>query len=368
MTITHATQIPLPHDFDNNVLDYAESLGHGEFHVKMDPATGLRAIVAIHSTAHGPAMGGCRCIEYDNVGFALYDALRLAQGMSYKAAISDLPYGGGKAVLIKPKQIHDREAYFAAFGRFVNDLGGRYITAMDMDVIARHTPYVTSNSLPDGSITDPSGFTAIGVQRGIEAAVKFKLGRDTLEGVHVAIQGTGHVGFLLAKQLHAAGAKLTIADVDELALQRCLTEVNAQVVAPDEIYGVECDVYAPCALGAVINHVTLPLLKAPIVAGSANNQLEEPLYGRFLQEKGILYAPDYVISAGGLIHAVGQYEHTIGSSMKIDVDAKINGIYDTLISIFERAERENLATGDVADAMAAQRLKRDDSLAKAVGY
>lgn len=357
MAIIHSTHIPIPHEFDNDLLGYGESLGHGEFHFKLDAATGLRAIVAIHSTLRGPSIGGCRCIEYDNVGDALYDALRLSQGMSYKSAITDLPYGGGKTVLMKPKKIRDREAYFAACGRFINDLGGRYITGMDsgtqiadMEVIARYTSYVTGAG-------DPALFTAKGVLLGIQAALNFQRGRNTLSGVHVAIQGVGNVGYSLARQLHEAGATLTISDIDLESAQRCAIETGAKIVASGEIYAVDCDVFSPCALGAIINNKTLPLIRASIIAGSANNQLAEPVHGRLLQEKNILYAPDYVINAGGLVHAVAEYENRMGSSTKVDVDAKINGIYDTLMAIFEQAVRDNTATGDVADAMAAEKLR-----------
>lgn len=345
------------------IIEYAESLGHGEFHVKLDVTTGLRAIVAIHNTQLGPALGGCRCIEYHNFDEAVRDALRLSQGMSYKAAMASIPHGGGKSVLMKPAHIPDRESYFKAFGRFVEDLGGRYITAMDsgtevqdMDWIATQTRYITTNSLPNGEISDPSGFTAKGTLRGIEAAVKYKLDQDTLEGIHVAIQGVGHVGYLLAKMLYEAGAQLTVADVEPMATQRCADEFGATIVSSDIIHMVACDVYAPCALGAIINDHTLPLLSTFIVAGAANNQLAEPRHGRILQERGILYAPDYVINAGGLIHAVEQYEHAMDKEVRINVDDKIDGIYDTLMEVFLRAEHDRMAASDVADKIAISRL------------
>jgi len=341
---------------DDELFRYAESLGFGDLHIKFDVATGLQAIVAIHSTKRGPALGGCRFIEYDSVNEAIRDALRLAVGMSYKSAISDLPLGGGKSVLIKPRRPIDREAYFAAFGRFVHELGGRYITAMDsgveitdMDIISNYTPYVTTISRHNG---DPAPFTALGVLRGIEAAVKFKLQRDNLVGVHVAIQGMGHVGYDLAKRLHALGAKLTICDRKPVAVQRYAVELGAEVVEPERIYEVECDVFAPCALGAILNDQTIPLLKTPIIGGSANNQLAEPRHGQLLTDRGILYAPDYVINAGGLIHAHAEYKN----SSLVAAEQHIMTIYEVLLTIFERATREQKPTSVIADMIAAERL------------
>lgn len=340
----------------DSLLYYAEELGFGDIHIKLDAATQLCAIIAIHSTKRGPALGGCRCIEYDSPADAVRDALRLARGMSYKAAISNLPLGGGKSVLIKPKPLTDREAYFAAFGRFVEELGGRYITAMDsgtevadMDVIAKYTRHV-SNTSRGG---DPAPFTALGVLRGIEAAVKYKLKRDTLEGLHFAIQGVGHVGYNLALDLHQRGAKLTVCDKNPNALARCVNEFGATVVQPSEIYSVDCDVFSPCALGATVNANTISQLKAKIVAGAANNQLDKWEDDKELWRRGILYAPDYVINAGGLIHAHAEYEQ---SSME-ESNVHIDHIYDVLLTIFERSVQEGKSTGEVADIIAAERLK-----------
>src|SRR5579885_551366 len=263
----------------DSLMRYAEFLGYGDIHTKIDEKTGLKAIVAIHNLKRGPAIGGCRMVTYQTIDKAMEDALRLGYMMSYKAAINNLPHGGAKAVIIKPKVIKDREALFEKFGEFVNELGGRYITAVDsgtspaeMDIIARRTPYVTCTS-KSGADSDPSPLTAIGVRRAIEAAVKFKLGRDSLEGVHIAIQGAGHVGYCLAKEVHALGATITISDINLKSIQRCVDEFGAKVCHPDEIYGIEADVFAPCALGAVLNLNTIKQLKVAIVAGSANNQL-----------------------------------------------------------------------------------------------
>src|SRR5579871_4821629 len=289
-----------------------EQLGaydYGEVHFKLDKATGLRAIVAIHDTRLGPALGGCRFIHYDSDEAAVVDALRLARGMTYKAALAGLAHGGGKSVLIRPKQRFDRVAMFRAFGKFVEDLRGHYITAEDsgtgledMEVIRTVTKHVTGVDVSHGGSGDPSPFTALGVRRGIEACVKFKLGKDNLDGVHVAVQGVGHVGYHLCKELHAAGAKLSVADVDPLKAERAHREFGANVVPLNDIFETACDVIAPCALGSALNDETIPRLKARIVAGAANNQLAEPRHGDDLHARGILYAPDYAINAGGLVN------------------------------------------------------------------
>lgn len=354
---------PSDHEHTHTGLDrlfrYAEFLNFGEFHVKFDHATGLRAIVAIHNLKRGPAIGGCRLIHYLTADDALEDVLRLAKMMSYKAAISDLPHGGAKSVIMMPKVIKNREAFFEAFGGFVNDLGGRYITAVDsgthsvdMDVIARRTTFVTCTSV-SGNSGDPSPETAFGVRRGIEAAVKFKLRRDNLKGIHVAIQGVGHVGYFLAKELHAMGVRLTVCDVNQIALERCVSEFGATVCSPEAIYEIEADVFAPCALGAVLNLETIKKLKVPIVAGSANNELAHHHHGVVLHEHGILYAPDFVINSGGLIHVSEIYDHQDPKKAL----QKISDIYQTLMNIFERAKSENCATSEVAEAMALERLK-----------
>ncbi|WP_407641499.1 Glu/Leu/Phe/Val dehydrogenase family protein [Aquicella lusitana] len=340
-------------------MRYAEFLGFGEIHTKIDEKTGLKAIIAIHNLNRGPAIGGCRMITYKTVDKAYEDAMRLAHMMSFKAAINNLSHGGAKAVLIKPKVIKDREAYFEKFGEFVNDLGGRYITAVDsgtspqeMDIIARRTPFVTCTT-KSGAESDPSPLTALGVRRGIQAAVKFKLNRDSLEGIHVVIQGAGHVGYHLAQELHKLGAKLTIADVNLKALQRCIDELNVNVCHPDEVYSLEADVFAPCALGSILNLNTINQLKAKIIAGSANNQLAHHHYGALLHERGILYAPDFLINAGGLIHVAVIYDH---GDLKKSME-QINNIYNTVYDIFERSAHENRATNEIAEKIARDRLR-----------
>ncbi|KTD06871.1 Leu/Phe/Val dehydrogenase [Legionella jamestowniensis] len=340
----------------DDFLDYALSHGFGDLHFKVDCETGMKAIVAIHSTKLGPALGGCRFIEYPSTASAINDAMRLARGMSYKAASVNLPLGGGKAVIIKPNKPYDREAYLHAFGRFVNDLGGRYITALDsgtqlsdMDIIAQHTPYVASLSRHNG---DPSPYTAKGVLRGIEAAVEFKLGKNQLNGLHIAIQGLGHVGYLLASHLHELGAKLTVADINPRAVQRAVEEFGATAVSTDMIHRVPCDVFAPCALGAVINDISINQLQTTIVAGAANNQLAHTYHGPMLHEKGILYAADYVINAGGLIFAASKYYDT----PEAQVNQQIDGIGTSLLEIFIRSRKENRPESEIADTLAQEKL------------
>lgn len=340
----------------DDFLDYALSHGFGDIHFKVDSKTGMKAIVAIHSTKLGPALGGCRFIEYPSTHNAIQDAMRLARGMSYKAASVNLPLGGGKAVVIKPSGAYDHDAYFHAFGEFVNDLGGRYITALDsgtqlsdMDIIARHTPYVASLASHNG---DPSPSTAKGVFKGIEAAVQFKLGKDKLTGLHIAIQGLGHVGYSLARHLHEAGAKLTVADVNKDAVDRAVKEFGATAISTDSIHKVPCDVFAPCALGAIINDITINQLQTTIVAGAANNQLAHTYHGKVLHDKGIIYAADYVINAGGLIFAAGKYLRTPDEQ----VNQQINSIGASLMEIFVRSQQENRPTSDIADTLAQEKL------------
>lgn len=342
-------------DTVEGLFSYIQHLEYGELHFKHDPETGLKAFVAIHNTNLGPSLGGCRCIPYPSTANAIVDALRLARGMTYKNAISGLALGGGKAVIIRPEKIADEKAYFESFGQFVNDLNGRYITAKDsgtsmenLDIIASKTPFIASTTAMTGENGDPSPFTARGVCRGIEAAVKFKLKRESLEGIHVAIQGVGGVGYYLALELHNRGAKLTISDINHDAVQRCVEEFNADVVDTKEIHSLECDVLTPCALGATINKKSIPLIKAPIIAGGANNQLAEASDCQSLVERGILFAPDYVINSGGVIHAAGKYLETPDE----ESENKISAIYDTLLTIFDRAEVEQKTTCEIADTMA----------------
>jgi leucine dehydrogenase len=342
-----------------DLFGHLKAYDYGEIHFKLDKTTGLKAIIAIHDSRLGPALGGCRFVNYDTDEAAVIDALRLARGMTYKAALAGLAHGGGKSVIIRPKGHFDRVALFRAFGRFIEDLRGHYITAEDsgtgledMEVIRTVTKNVTGVDVAHGGSGDPSPFTALGVRRGIEACVKHKLGKDSLKGVHVAIQGVGHVGYHLCKELHAAGAKITVADVDALKAERAQREMGATVVSLDEIFGVQCDVFAPCALGSALNDQTISRLKATIVAGAANNQLAEPRNGDDLHARGILYAPDYAINAGGLVNVA---QEVLGYD---EAKSRKNTlkIYDTIFDIAERSAKLKAPTYRVADIMVEEKL------------
>ena len=325
-----------------------------------DAASGLRAIIALHSTALGPALGGLRMWPYADEAAALDDVLRLSRGMTYKAALAGLPLGGGKAVIIGDPRTGKSTALLRAMGRFVESLGGRYHTAedvgttvADMDVLRTETAF--AHGVSDGS-GNPSPATAYGVFVGIRAAVRQRLGRDDLAGIAVAVQGLGNVGFRLAEYLDEAGARLIVADLNEAFVRRAVVELGAEAVTPERIHAVVADVFAPCALGAVIDDESLPELGACIVAGSANNQLAEDHHGTALKARGVLYAPDYVINAGGLIDVAGE-------GPDYDPAAVLNrteGIADTLERVFDRAEREDAPTHQVADRMAEEIFKAPD--------
>jgi leucine dehydrogenase len=342
-----------------DLFGHLDTYDYGEVHLKLDKATGLRAIVAIHDTRLGPSLGGCRFIQYDSDEAAVVDALRLARGMTYKAALAGLPHGGGKSVIMRPAQHFDRVALFRAFGKFIDDLRGHYITAEDsgtgledMEVIRSVTKWVTGVDPSHGGSGDPSPFTALGVRRGIEACVEHKLGKATLAGVHVVVQGVGHVGYHLCKELHVAGAKLTVADVDPLKAERAHREFGAKLVPLEGIFDVDCDVFAPCALGSAMNDDTIPRLKARIVAGAANNQLAVPRHGDDLHARGILYAPDYAINAGGLINVA---QEAVGYDEK-KAREKTLKIHGTIAEIVDRSEKLKAPTYKVADMLVEERL------------
>jgi len=344
-----------------NAFEHMSQYGYGEVHLKRDQASGLHAIVAIHDTRLGPALGGCRFMHYDADDAAFIDALRLARGMTYKAALAGLDHGGGKAVVIRPRARFSRTELFTAFGRFVDDLRGRYVTAEDsgttiedMEVIRRVTRHVTCVTPEHGGSGDPSPFTALGVRRGIEACVKLAIGRDSLDGLHVAVQGVGHVGYHLCRELHAQGVRLSVADIDPLRAERAQREFGAEVVPLDEIFGLECDVLSPCALGSALDGETIPRLRCKIVAGAAHTQLAQSQMGVDLMHRGILYAPDYAINAGGLINAA---QEVVG----YDADqarARTMKIYDTIWEVAERAKRAQAPTNIIANKMVEERLAK----------
>ena len=322
-----------------------------------DAATGLKAIIAIHSTVLGPAAGGCRLWSYESDDAALHDVLRLSQGMSYKNAMAGLNFGGGKAVIIETPDFDGSEALYEKFGEFVEKLNGDYITAEDvgmsmsiMEMIRRRTSHVFGLPARTGHAGgDPSPKTAFGVFKGIEAAVGFKLGRDELRDLTVAVQGVGHVGYYLCKYLFEAGAKLIVSDLDESRVQKVCEEFAATAVPPDEILCQDADVLAPCALGAVLDETSIPKLKVSIVAGGANNQLETLADGQRLADAGILYAPDYVINGGGIINVACEYADDVDDPEVYDLVAKIG---PRLTKIFEEASASGEPTNVIADAHA----------------
>ncbi|MEX0737830.1 MAG: Glu/Leu/Phe/Val dehydrogenase dimerization domain-containing protein [Pseudohongiella sp.] len=334
------------------MFDKIERADLNELHFRHDKSSGLRAIIAIHNTRLGPALGGCRFITYDSDDDAIEDVIRLARGMSYKAAIANVPQGGGKAVILKPLEPFDRQELFQAFGSFIHDLGGRYITAVDsgslitdMDEVALNTPYV-SGTTRDGH--DPSPVTALGVYAGICAAVQHQLGRTSLKGLRIAVQGLGNVGYALAALLHKDGARLIVSDIDERRVQRCVSEFGAEAVDSNSIYGVDCDLFAPCGLGGVINARTIPQLRCSIVAGAANNQLSDDGQGEVLHKKGILYAPDYVINAGGLIQVSLGYLKKPAS----EINQRTLALGGTLTDLFERSRADNVSPEQIANRVA----------------
>jgi len=324
-----------------------------------DPASGLRAIVAIHSTTLGPSLGGTRFYPFQTEDEALRDVLRLARGMTYKAAAAGLDLGGGKAVIIgDPKRIKSEEL-LRAYGRFIETLGGRYITAEDigtnrddMAVIRRETRYVTGVAPELGGSGDPSPVTAYGVFLGMKACAEEAWQEHTLDGRRVAVQGVGKVGYHLVKHLVDAGAKVVVSDVDVDAVARAVRDFGVETGDPDKIHAEECDIFAPCAMGGIIRDDTIPELKCAVVAGSANNQLERPEHGEALAQLGIVYAPDYVINAGGLINVADELQGYHPERAR----ARVESIYRTLREIFHVARDRHISTSAAADAFARERI------------
>ncbi|GAP76693.1 MULTISPECIES: Leu/Phe/Val dehydrogenase [Pseudoalteromonas] len=331
-------------DFDN----------HEQVVFCSDKESGLKAIIAVHNTNLGPAVGGCRLWNYASDEEAVTDVLRLSKGMTYKNAVARLPFGGGKSVIIGDAKSIKSEALFRAFGKQLERLGGSYYSAEDVnittgDVMMMHqeTNYVMGL---EGKSGNPSPFTALGTFLGIKAAFQHKHGHQNLEGVKVAVQGLGAVAYDLCKHLHNAGAELFVTDINEQSVARVVNDFNATAVGIDDIYDLDVDVYAPCALGATINDNTIPRIKATIIAGCANNQLAEPRHGEIIREKGMLYAPDYVINAGGIINVY--YETKPQGYNADDATKHVEGIFDTLLEIFQRSEKEQVSTHVIADKLA----------------
>ncbi len=329
---------------------------HEQVSAWYDPTSGYRGIIAIHDTTLGPALGGTRFWNYASSQEALIDCLRLSRGMTYKAAVAGLNLGGGKSVILGDNKTTRREAIFRAHGRHVESLGGRYITAedvgtstADMEFIRAETQHVTGLM---GKSGDPSPVTAYGVYRGIKACAMHRYGSDSLAGKTITVQGCGHVGYFLCKLLFEEGAKLIVTDIDPQRVKPVVQDFKATAVAPDQIYGQRADIFAPCALGAVINDATLTQLKVAVIAGGANNQLAEDRHGVQLEAQGMVYAPDYVINGGGLINVNAELH---GWSVE-RARNKAGEIYDTILRVFEIAKEEGIPSYQAADRLAEQRI------------
>jgi leucine dehydrogenase len=339
-----------------DVLGEMKSWGHEQVVFCHEPSAGYTGIIAIHDTTLGPALGGTRFWHYASTDEALTDVLRLARGMTYKAAAAGLNLGGGKAVIIGDNRRADREAVFRAHGRFVESLGGRYITAedigttpADMEYVRKETTHVAGLQSLSG---DPSPVTGYGVYMGMKAAAKQRWGNDALSGKTVLVQGAGKVAYYLCSHLHREGARMVVTDIDAVKVKRVVEEFGATAVLPSEIYDQKGDIYAPCALGATVNDDTLGRLSVEIIAGGANNQLAEERHGDALEKKGILYAPDFVINSGGLINVYGELEHWPQEQAK----RKAGEIYDAILKIFAIAARDKIPSYQAADRLAEERI------------
>lgn len=349
-----------------SVFELMEKNGHEQLVFCQDEPSGLRAIIGIHSTALGPALGGLRMWPYKCEEDAIVDVLRLSRGMTYKNAAMGLNFGGGKSVIIGDPRKDKSEQLFRAFGRFVDSLGGRYYTAEDVGtgveeiaIVHQQTRYVLGLREKSG---DPSPLTAYGVYRGMKACLRAAFGDESLKGRRVAIQGMGHVGVYLARHLFEEGAQLFVADIFPERVEAGVKEFGARAVPPEAIYDVDCDVFAPCALGAVINDETLPRLKCRIVAGAANNQLSEPRHGDALFERGVIYAPDYVINGGGVMNVAEEF--TGGGYSQERSYARVATIYDKVARVLQMSRDESIPTYRAADRMAEERIARIGRLAK----
>lgn len=350
-----------------SVFSHREFDNHQQIAFFNDKKTGLKAIIAVHNTNLGPALGGCRMWPYATDKEALTDVLRLSRGMTYKSALANLKLGGGKAVIIGNPRTEKSDDLLYAMGDFIEGLGGRYITAEDSgtsvpDILkmGQRTSYISGVDKASNHGGDPSPSTAYGVFVSLREAVTYKLKRANLEGLKVAIQGLGNVGYRLAEYLHKAGAELYVTDIVQANVDRAVNELNAISVAGDQIFSLDVDVFAPCALGAAINDQSIEQLKAPIVAGAANNQLATTAHGQILHDRGVLYAPDYVVNAGGIVDVYYQRKMLSADysveNYATDLASKVEGIGETLKEIFVRSEAENIPTFVVADRVAEERF------------
>lgn len=358
MVVTNDIKEIIPHCNLFEVLEH--QMGHEQVVYCYDKTTGLKAIIAIHNTTLGPSLGGTRMWKYDNESQALNDVLRLSRGMTYKASISGLNLGGGKAVIIGDSKKDKTDAMFQKFGEFVNSLNGRYITAEDVGTstndmvnVSKRTKHVTGLPESMGGGGDPSPVTAYGVYMGMKASAKAMWGNDSLAGKKVVVQGCGHVGQSLVKYVSDEGAKVFVADINEDTLKRMHADHKAEIIDKDSVYAMDMDIYAPCALGATLNDLTIPQLKCAIVAGAANNQLhDENKHGNMLKDKGIIYAPDFLINAGGLINV---YSELNGYDREKALESTRH-IFNVTADIINKASADNIPTVTAAKQMAEARI------------
>ena len=345
-----------------DILSQMQLQNHEQVNFFHDPKTNLKAIIAIHSTELGPSLGGCRMMEYESEQNALYDVLRLSKGMTYKSAIAGLKLGGGKSVILGNSKTDKTDDLLEKFGEFIDSLGGRYITAedmgmnvRDMEIIKRKTSHVTGLAKELGGSGDPSEVTSYGTYMGILSAVKFRLNKDNLDGLSIVVQGLGNVGMKLIDYLIKHDIKLFVSDIDSDKVSDCVSIHGAIPIAEKDVYDLDVNIYCPCAIGATVNDKTIERLKFDIIAGAANNVLENyEKHGNILLKKNILYAPDYVINAGGVINIYNE----LGDYNKTNVFKQVEKIYDNLISIFAESEKQNIATNIVSDLLAEKIIKK----------
>lgn len=344
------------------VFSHPDFSNHEGIYFAADSETGLRVIIAVHSTLRGPSAGGTRFWSYESDQEALTDALRLSQAMSYKNAVADLPLGGGKAVLIRPEGEFDRVALFEAYGRAIASLNGQYIAAedvgvspADMDVIYSQTEFVAGLSKGKSGSGDPSPVTAEGVFRGIKAGAKHIWGSENLNGKTIAVQGLGHVGYALCQKLYAAGASLFVADINKTVIEKAVSELGAQAVSIETIHAEEVDIFAPCALGGALNEKTLPDIQAKLIGGAANNQLSSSEVSQIIHDMGITYLPDFVLNAGGIINIAAEVSGTYDPDW---VEQKLVGLKNTIADILRQSTARDVTTLHIANKIAEERLKR----------
>lgn len=344
-----------------HVFEMMEPMEHEQVMFFNDKPTGLKGIIAVHNTVLGPSLGGCRIWNYENESDALWDVLRLSRGMTFKSSISGINLGGGKAVIIGNPKVKRDEAFWRRFGKFVDSLNGKYITAEDvgtstdvMSIVMQETKHVTGKPVSAGGTGDPSPFTAYGVFLGIKASVKELTGSDSLEGKTVAVQGVGHVGYYLVGHLTKAGAKVMVTDINQQNLDKAVKDFGATVVGTHQIYDLDVDIYSPCALGATVNTDTLSSLRCSIIAGAANNQLsDENLHGQMLLDKGIIYAPDFLINAGGVINCYREV-HNLSEA---EANTIIENIYTRTLQIFSKSKAEKIPAQEAAIRIAVERIE-----------